>query len=82
MVAHVVSTSGEWRRRTGAANAVYVAQHRAAARVSALPIGEPRQLDPDAGRDDQHDPDERQDRAGELERVERVGAGERRRGPR
>ena len=41
IVAHVVRTSGEWRRRTDAANAVYVAQHAAAASVSRLPAVEP-----------------------------------------
>ncbi len=40
-VAQVVSTSGEWRRMIGAANAVYVAQHAAAASVRRLPIVEP-----------------------------------------
>ena len=40
-MAHVVSTSGECRRSTFAPNAVYVAQHRAAAIVKANPIGEP-----------------------------------------
>ena len=41
IVAHAVNTSGECRRSTLAPNAVYVAQHRAAAIVNANPIGEP-----------------------------------------
>jgi hypothetical protein len=40
-VAHAVRTSGECRRITGPAKAVYVAQHSAAASVSTLPIREP-----------------------------------------
>src|SRR5688572_32731862 len=41
IVAQVVSTNGEWRRRTGVAKAAYDAQHAAAASVSRLPSVDP-----------------------------------------
>ena len=62
IVAQVVSTSGEWWRRTGAERGVRRPAERGG-QASGRPDRRAGQHDPDAGRDDEHDADERQGRA-------------------